>query len=234
MKYRKTTRLIFRASNLPSISYTSKSVVSIPSPTHLCMAILSVPWLAESFPWLAGNALNEGTGEGITGTYRIIPSNEIPLVVKDLRQIPPARTMDSSREAKFTFTMLDERLIAPCMTINPPGSSIGLVANTGPVFASSPVALCIPLLGSTIPWTWLGKEVPLIGCPKLVIASPSPMKSCRLVTWNKSKNISLTLKTLTWFLGSTVCSLMVKGSCSGFYEVYDHCLLRFKSRTAPL
>lgn len=91
--------------------------------------------LAKSFPWLAGIVINEGASEGVTGTFRISPTAEIPLVVKDLRTDPSAPTMDSLRDAKFPFTMLDERVIAPCMTLNPPGSSIGLVADTGPVFA---------------------------------------------------------------------------------------------------
>ncbi|OJJ40855.1 hypothetical protein ASPWEDRAFT_56147 [Aspergillus wentii DTO 134E9] len=91
--------------------------------------------LAEAFPWLAGHVLNQGADKDITGTFRIIPSDEIPLVVKDLRRVPTAPTMDALREARYPFTMLDEQLIAPCMTINPPGTAIGLVGDTGPVFA---------------------------------------------------------------------------------------------------
>ncbi|KAL6231089.1 transferase family-domain-containing protein [Aspergillus navahoensis] len=70
-----------------------------------------------AFPWLAGVVVNEGATEGVTGTFRITPTAEIPFV------------------AKFPFTMLDESFIAPCMTVNPPGSSVGLIADTGPVFA---------------------------------------------------------------------------------------------------
>lgn len=43
--------------------------------------------------------------------------------------------MDSLEGANFPICILDEKLFAPCMTINPPGSAIGLVAETGPVFA---------------------------------------------------------------------------------------------------
>ncbi|TIC33557.1 hypothetical protein E3Q09_03428 [Wallemia mellicola] len=91
--------------------------------------------LVESFPWLAGIVINEEASEGVTGTFRISPTAEIPLVVKDLRTDHSVLTMDSLRKAKFPFTMLDERVIAPCMTLNPSGSSAGLVSDTGPVFA---------------------------------------------------------------------------------------------------
>jgi hypothetical protein len=115
------------------------SVYPVPEPSaheHI-VGILrdGVKRLAEAFPWLAGVVVNEGASEGVTGTFRITPTAEIPFVVKDLRIDPSAPTMDSLREAKFPFTMLDESFIAPCMTINPPGSSVGLVADTGPVFA---------------------------------------------------------------------------------------------------
>ncbi|KID83809.1 Acetyltransferase [Metarhizium guizhouense ARSEF 977] len=91
--------------------------------------------LAESFPWLAGHVINEGASEGVTGTYRIIPTDKIPLVVKDLRDDASAPTMGAMRQARFPFSMLDESAIAPCMTINMPGIPIGLVDDHGPVFA---------------------------------------------------------------------------------------------------
>lgn len=93
--------------------------------------------LSESFPWLAGVVVNEGASEGVTGTFRISQTAEIPLVVKDLQtdSSDSAPTLDSLRKAKFPFIMLDESVIASCMTLNPPGSSVGLVADTGPVFA---------------------------------------------------------------------------------------------------
>ncbi|KID72309.1 Trichothecene 3-O-acetyltransferase [Metarhizium brunneum] len=91
--------------------------------------------LAESFPWLAGHVINEGASEGVTGTYRIIPTDKIPLVVKDLRDDASAPTMAAMRQARFPFRMLDESAIAPCMTINMPGMPIGLVDDHGPVFA---------------------------------------------------------------------------------------------------
>ncbi|KAJ0419730.1 transferase family-domain-containing protein [Aspergillus carlsbadensis] len=91
--------------------------------------------LGESFPWLSGNVVNEGASEGVTGTFRIIPTVEIPLVVKDYRSDPSAPTMDTLRKARFPMTMLDESIFAPCMTLNLPGKSVGLVSETGPVFA---------------------------------------------------------------------------------------------------
>ncbi|KAG8425934.1 Trichothecene 3-O-acetyltransferase [Metarhizium acridum] len=91
--------------------------------------------LAESFPWLAGYVINEGASEGVTGTYRIVPTDKIPLVVKDLRDDASAPTMDAMRQAGFPFRTLDENAIAPCTTINIPGIPIGLVDDHGPVFA---------------------------------------------------------------------------------------------------
>ncbi|PYI01165.1 hypothetical protein BO78DRAFT_328278 [Aspergillus sclerotiicarbonarius CBS 121057] len=116
------------------------SVYSLPDPSvhgHIVSTLRNgLDRLAESFPWLAGHVINEGSREGVTGTYRIAPSDSIPLVVQDLRQVPSAPTMNSLRKAQFPMTMLDENLVAPCMTVNPPGSTIGLVADTGPVFAA--------------------------------------------------------------------------------------------------
>ncbi|OAQ72022.1 acetyltransferase [Pochonia chlamydosporia 170] len=91
--------------------------------------------LAQNFPWLAGYVINEGSSEGVTGTYRIVPTDSIPLVVKDLRGDASMPSLDTIREAGFPFRMLDENVIAPCMTINIPGMPVGLVADHGPVFA---------------------------------------------------------------------------------------------------
>src|ERR1700761_7606448 len=90
--------------------------------------------LAGSFPWLAGQVINEGASEGNTGVYRIIPGDKIPLVIKDLRHDRSVPTLDALRRANYPFSMLDEELIAPCMTLNLPGSSIGLAKDSAPVF----------------------------------------------------------------------------------------------------
>ncbi len=59
-----------------------------------------------------------------------------PLVIKDLRPTNNAPTLDKLRDqAQYPFSMLDEQLIAPCMTLNLPGQAVGLVAETGPVLA---------------------------------------------------------------------------------------------------
>jgi hypothetical protein len=92
--------------------------------------------LAEGFPWLAATVVNEGASEGVTGTYRIVPSNDkIPLIIKDLRDDVSAPTMENLRQSNYPFTMLDEKVIAPCLTLNLPGNTIGLAATSAPVFA---------------------------------------------------------------------------------------------------
>ncbi|KAJ5220004.1 hypothetical protein N7468_009208 [Penicillium chermesinum] len=91
--------------------------------------------LMETFPWLAGNVINEGACEGNTGTFRIIRTDEIPLVIKDLRSIPSAPTLDDLRRRNFPMSMLDEKLIAPCLTIHVPGETTGLAVDAAPVFA---------------------------------------------------------------------------------------------------
>ncbi|KAG9218015.1 hypothetical protein CCMSSC00406_0008792 [Pleurotus cornucopiae] len=87
--------------------------------------------LTTSFPWLAGQVVNENSGPGDTGVFIIKPSNKPPgLVVRDLRMnssADPKDTRDSSgasvptmaslRRAHFPFTLLDETLIAPRNTI---------------------------------------------------------------------------------------------------------------------
>jgi hypothetical protein len=74
--------------------------------------------LSTSFPWLAGQVINEGAGEGKTGTFKIKPLEDIPrLVIKDLRDDPLAPTMDDLRQSNFPFSMLDESVIAPRKTL---------------------------------------------------------------------------------------------------------------------
>lgn len=73
-------------------------------------------------------------GNSNTGIYRIIPGNKIALVVKDLRHDPSVLTMDALCQANYPFSMLDEEDIAPCMTLNLPGISIGLTKDSARVF----------------------------------------------------------------------------------------------------
>ncbi|KAJ5357903.1 Transferase [Penicillium brevicompactum] len=79
--------------------------------------------LAHNFPWLTGQVVNEGAGNGDTGLFKITPARQIQLVVKDLRSDPSAPTMNSLRQAKYPFTMLDEKVIAPRTTLNLPSNS---------------------------------------------------------------------------------------------------------------
>ena len=89
--------------------------------------------LSVSFPWLAGKVVNEGSGEGNSGIFKIKPLEKIPrLVVKDLRHDPSIPTMDALRRANFPFTMLDETIIAPRKTL--PGSSDEPASDSSPVF----------------------------------------------------------------------------------------------------
>ena len=74
--------------------------------------------LSESFPWVAGQIVNEGASEGNTGLFKIKPLEKVPrLVVKDLRNDPSIPTMDEFRRANFPFSMLDESIIAPRKTL---------------------------------------------------------------------------------------------------------------------
>lgn len=92
--------------------------------------------LAAQLPWLSGHVVNENSGPSRTGSFRIVESKEIPLVVEDLSFVAGAPTSDELCNAHFPFSMLDEKLIAPCMTLNLPGQAVGLVSETGPVLAA--------------------------------------------------------------------------------------------------
>ncbi|KAI9682043.1 MAG: hypothetical protein M1817_000097 [Caeruleum heppii] len=86
--------------------------------------------LFGSFPWLAGQVVNEGSGPGNTGTFKIRSLDKtVPrLVVKDLRHDSSIPSMDALREARFPFRMLDENIIAPRKTLPDP------TASSSPVF----------------------------------------------------------------------------------------------------
>ncbi|PYH92648.1 hypothetical protein BO71DRAFT_451256 [Aspergillus ellipticus CBS 707.79] len=129
--------------------------------------------LSETFPWLAGHVVKEDAREGVS----------------DLRDVASAPTMNSLREANFPFTMLDETLIAPCMTINPPGSSIGL-AN----FISGGLILTFVGQHNTMEMTrqaaiidWLSKA-----------CHQQPFTDQELSTGNADKSKIITLLDDTW------------------------------------
>ncbi|KAI8312639.1 Trichothecene 3-O-acetyltransferase [Colletotrichum sp. SAR11_240] len=74
--------------------------------------------LAENFPWIAGQVVNEGASEGNTGVFKIRPLKETPpLVIKDLRSDSSAPTMQGLKGANFPFRMLDESVVAPRPTL---------------------------------------------------------------------------------------------------------------------
>lgn len=74
--------------------------------------------LSASFPWVAGQIVNEGASEGNTGVFKIKPLDRVPrLVVKDLRDDPLIPTMDALRQSNFPSSMLDESVVAPRKTI---------------------------------------------------------------------------------------------------------------------
>ncbi|KAI9734891.1 MAG: hypothetical protein M1834_001971 [Cirrosporium novae-zelandiae] len=89
--------------------------------------------LSTSFPWVAGQVVNEGSGEGNSGILKIKPLEKTPpLVVKDVRNDPLILTMDALRRASFPFSMLDESIIAPRRTL--PGSPDEPASDPAPVF----------------------------------------------------------------------------------------------------
>ncbi|TGO07293.1 hypothetical protein BTUL_0295g00030 [Botrytis tulipae] len=87
--------------------------------------------LSISFPWIAGKVINEGSGKGNTGVYKIhtLQQTDI-LVVKDLRNESSIPSMDVLRRSNFPFSMLDENIVAPCK--GHPGDQSA--SNPAPVF----------------------------------------------------------------------------------------------------
>lgn len=69
--------------------------------------------LSASFPWVAGNVVNE------RGTFKIKrdEENASRVTVKDLRQHPSFPTWDVLQRSNFPFSMLDETIIAPRKTL---------------------------------------------------------------------------------------------------------------------
>ena len=74
--------------------------------------------LSASFPWVAGQIINESDDGGKSEVSRMKPLDKIPLlVVKDLRDDPSMPSMDAMRQAEFPMSMLDENIIAPRNTL---------------------------------------------------------------------------------------------------------------------
>lgn len=94
--------------------------------------------LSLALPWLAGEVIQEDVSEESTGTFKVKfnrSTGKIPLVVKNLIDDPSAPTMKALKESNFPMSMLDENVIAPCLTLNLPGNTIGLAAHSTPVIA---------------------------------------------------------------------------------------------------
>lgn len=73
--------------------------------------------LYTSFPWLACEVVNEGSGEENTGIYKFKPLPEAPrIVVKDLTHDNSMPTMELLQHDNFPMRMLDENIIAPRKT----------------------------------------------------------------------------------------------------------------------
>jgi hypothetical protein len=71
--------------------------------------------LTETFPWLAGQVINEGSGPGNSGLFKIVPyephATNAPLRVKDCSKI--CLTYDEIIQAKAPMSMLDGDVLAP-------------------------------------------------------------------------------------------------------------------------
>lgn len=99
-----------------SLADTSSHSAIIDTLTH------GLERLYASFPWLAGEVVNQDSGQGSPGIFKIRPLDRFPrLEVKDSRLDPSIPTMDALRRANFPFSMLDENIIAPRKTL--PGSA---------------------------------------------------------------------------------------------------------------
>ncbi|KAF7557322.1 hypothetical protein G7Z17_g768 [Cylindrodendrum hubeiense] len=86
-------------------------------PTFVSTLEQGLERLSESFPWVAGQVVNEFASESNSGIYKIKALEKVPrLLVKDLRDDPLAPTMEGLRTAGFPMSMLDENVIAPRRT----------------------------------------------------------------------------------------------------------------------
>jgi hypothetical protein len=79
--------------------------------------------LTASFPWVAGQVVNEGSnGDGDTGIFKIKPLDPtLRLVIKDFTKDATIPSLDEMTKAGFPMSMFDENIVAPRNTI--PGTS---------------------------------------------------------------------------------------------------------------
>ncbi|KAL4925143.1 uncharacterized protein BDV17DRAFT_294697 [Aspergillus undulatus] len=77
--------------------------------------------LSKSFPWTAGQVINERASGDNTGVFKIKSfQRSATLVVNDLSNDSSIPTMDVLKKANFPMSLLDESIIAPRRTL--PGS----------------------------------------------------------------------------------------------------------------
>lgn len=90
--------------------------------------------LAATFPWVAGQVVNEGaTGED-TGLFSIKKFDEAPrLIVKNYRNDESVPAYEKMKAIDFPIQVLHESIFAPRSTL--PGSSDPSLADVTPVFA---------------------------------------------------------------------------------------------------
>ncbi|EEB05080.1 trichothecene 3-O-acetyltransferase [Schizosaccharomyces japonicus yFS275] len=86
--------------------------------------------LSASFPWIAGEVVINDTPESSLKTKRIKFTNNIPLIIKDLRNDPSVPTMKELQKAQFPIQSLAENVIAPHGSIIIPSPA----AQSEPVF----------------------------------------------------------------------------------------------------
>ncbi|OHF01590.1 trichothecene 3-O-acetyltransferase [Colletotrichum orchidophilum] len=74
--------------------------------------------LTASFPWVAGQIVNEGASDGNTGIFKIAPHEATPpFIIKDLRTDSSAPSMQDMKIANFPFSMIDESIVCPRPTL---------------------------------------------------------------------------------------------------------------------
>ncbi|KAJ5718251.1 hypothetical protein N7488_003897 [Penicillium malachiteum] len=151
--------------------------------------------LAESFAWLAGEVINEGASEGNTGVYKIIRADRIPLIVKNHQQDTSAPTMNALRESNFPISMLDETLIAPCLTLNLPGNTVGLAANSAPVFAVQANfitgGLILTFVGQHNVMDMTGQDAIIDLLDKICHGTPLTQEEISIGNMDRTKTVSL-------------------------------------------
>ncbi|KAJ6024292.1 Transferase [Penicillium herquei] len=151
--------------------------------------------MTESLPWLAGEVINEGASEGDTGVYKIIRAERIPLIVKNHQQDTSAPTMKALRESNFPISMLDEKTIAPCLTINLPGNTVGLAAHSAPVFAVQANfitdGLILTFVGQHNVMDMTGQDAVIGWLDKICHRTPLTQEDISIGNMDRTKTVSL-------------------------------------------